>query len=178
MAKERARAAARRARSTVDMFEVGEAIVAHLREWECMTDDSVVLVYWALPGEPDIAAVGGDTAVVTRTNEDGTLTIHPASSQRESHAYGFEQPIAGSPKVDPEAVDIALVPGLAFDLTGTRLGRGAGYYDRLLTQLRSDAFVVGVAPAVAIAAGLPREPHDFPMTHVVTESGVESVVLH
>ncbi len=174
-AKRAARAVARHARTNVDMPTVGAAIVGHLRAWEGLSDNLVVLVYWASADEPDITEAGGDGAMVTRTNEDASLTIHPVSSQRERHPYGFEQPIAGSLTFDPETIDVALVPGLAFDNTGTRLGRGAGYYDRLLVRLRPGATIVGVAPEAVIGIELPREAHDVPMTHLAGESGVRSV---
>lgn len=77
--------------------------------------------------------------------------------------------------INPTEVDLVLVPGLAFDLNGTRLGRGKGHYDRLLAGLRPDAIRVGTCHAWQIAeapiAPLPREPHDVPMHWIMTPDG-------
>lgn len=171
--KERARAVARRARRNLDFDAISVAIVGHLREW--LGGDETLLAYMSLPDEPDVASLGGPEVLVTRTNEDGTLTVHPFDSALERHPYGFQQPVGSARQIDPSRIDVALVPGLAFDEAGTRLGRGAGYYDELLARLRRDALVVGVAPDAAVVERLPREAHDVAMTHIVTESGVRPV---
>lgn len=69
--------------------------------------------------------------------------------------------LAGSEKM------VWLVPGVAFDPTGQRLGRGAGWYDRLLAE--SEGFLIGVAYDWQIATVIPHEPHDQRMDMVVSE---------
>ncbi|HEY8393946.1 MAG TPA: 5-formyltetrahydrofolate cyclo-ligase, partial [Thermaerobacter sp.] len=64
-----------------------------------------------------------------------------------------------------------LIPGLAFDRQGWRLGRGAGYYDRFLAAWRG-AWRVGVAPERFVFPRLPRDAHDRRMDWVVTEAGI------
>ena len=80
----------------------------------------------------------------------------------------------GAP-VDPAALDVLLVPGRAFDRRGIRLGRGGGHYDRILPRLRPGVPAVGVTVEERIVPRLPAEPHDVPMTHLATESGVRAV---
>ena len=87
---------------------------------------------------------------------------------------GFFEPPEGA-SIDPSLVDFFVVPGLAFDLTGWRLGRGGGYYDRLLARRRSDATTVGLVPDRLLVTELPREPHDIAMTHVSTEARLLTV---
>lgn len=70
--------------------------------------------------------------------------------------------------VEPENIDIIVVPGVAFDATGRRLGRGAGYYDRLLAQVPGRR--VAVAYACQMVAQVPTEPHDARVDAVVTET--------
>lgn len=70
--------------------------------------------------------------------------------------------------VPPHAFDIVLVPGLAFDRAGNRIGFGAGYYDRFLSL--SPAFKIGLAYDFQVLDRLPAGPHDIPMDLVVTES--------
>ncbi|QDU60912.1 5-formyltetrahydrofolate cyclo-ligase family protein [Planctomycetes bacterium Pan216] len=69
-------------------------------------------------------------------------------------------------------VDLALIPGLAFDENGGRLGQGAGYYDRLLEEGRTNTALVGLAFDCQIVASIPVEAHDVPLPMIVTESRI------
>ncbi len=71
-----------------------------------------------------------------------------------------------------EEVDWALVPGLAFDEQGFRLGRGGGYYDRLLPQLRPDATCWAICLSCQLMHALPVEPHDAPLNGIATPDRV------
>ena len=75
-------------------------------------------------------------------------------------------------RVEPEAIDLFVVPGVAFDRHGGRLGYGRGYYDRLLALARPDAAIVGLAYEAQVVERVPTEPHDVPMGAVVTEAAV------
>lgn len=74
----------------------------------------------------------------------------------------------------PRRADLAVVPALAVDTTGTRLGQGGGCYDRVLPMLPLDCPVVALLhPGEYTEEVLPRDPHDVPVTAVVTASGAE-----
>ncbi|MDA3039979.1 MAG: 5-formyltetrahydrofolate cyclo-ligase [Actinomycetota bacterium] len=135
-----------------------------------------VVAYWPLRSEPDLRPLwaGADSTcyALTRTPSAGhMLTVHPASSPTEEHRYGFRQPVADAPIVRDDHIAIVLVPGLAFDLFGTRLGHGAGYYDRFLARLPDSVLRIGVCSGYLVN-DLPRDAHDVPMTHLATEIGV------
>jgi len=70
----------------------------------------------------------------------------------------------------PNEIDFVVVPGLAFDLKGNRLGRGKGYYDRFLKRLRNDASTCGVAFDCQLLDEVPHGPSDFRLDALVTES--------
>lgn len=72
-------------------------------------------------------------------------------------------------EVSPEELDLIMVPGVAFDREGGRLGNGAGYYDRLLQQTRSDTSVVAVCYESQLCEKVSMEPHDVYMDAVITE---------
>ncbi len=75
-------------------------------------------------------------------------------------------------RVDPHAVDFVLVPGLAFDMLGARLGYGGGFYDKLLADgLSSGAWLVAGAFESQMVVKVPVEEHDMTMDIVVTENG-------
>ena len=70
------------------------------------------------------------------------------------------------------AVDLVLVPGLAFDPQGARCGHGKGYYDRLLQHARPDALLVGIAFQCQVFPEIPVHQHDMFMDLVVTEQRI------
>ena len=78
------------------------------------------------------------------------------------------QPPSEAPRLDALAIDAVLVPGVAFDRAGHRLGYGGGYYDRLLPSLRRDCLRVGLAYDEQVVDELPAEEHDVRLHAVVT----------
>ena len=134
-----------------------------------------VVMYLPLPDEIDVTPLPdrvSRTFAVTRTPPSGPLTLHPVDAPRERHRFGFEQPVASAPVVDPSTVAVVLTPGLAFGPAGERLGRGGGYYDRFLLTVPASAARVGVTVSALVVDGLPTDSHDVPMTHLATENGV------
>jgi 5-formyltetrahydrofolate cyclo-ligase len=114
---------------------------------------------------------------VTRVPDKGyELSIHPLDSPSELHPYGFTQPVCGAPMVDDDQVAVVLVPGLAFDRRGVRLGRGKGYYDRFLARLPASSLFIGITGGY-IVAELPNGPHDVTMTHLSGAFGVATTPL-
>ena len=75
-------------------------------------------------------------------------------------------------KVLPEQIDVVLVPGLAFDLEGNRLGRGKGYYDRFLRSLPPGTLTIGLALEAMIRDTVPHDENDCPVNMIVTECRV------
>jgi 5-formyltetrahydrofolate cyclo-ligase len=71
-----------------------------------------------------------------------------------------------------EALDLVVVPGLAFDPAGRRLGRGRGHYDATLVRLRPGAVRIGICFEAQVVDRVPTEPHDAPLDAVVTEARV------
>ncbi len=74
--------------------------------------------------------------------------------------------------VAPDTLDLALIPGVAFDLRGGRLGFGAGFYDRLLSRLPQGTSTIGLAFDFQVIPRLPFEPHDMLLKAIVTEQRV------
>ncbi len=82
---------------------------------------------------------------------------------------GIPEPV--NPRVaDAANIDVALVPGLVFDVCGGRIGYGGGVYDRLLPKLRAGILRIGLAYDFQVQSeALPQEAHDLPMDYIVTE---------
>lgn len=86
--------------------------------------------------------------------------------------WGIREPDpALCPVVDPLDVDCILLPGVAFDRAGGRLGYGAGFYDRLLASARPDCLRLAAAFSIQVVPQVPLEPHDQRIQRLVTEHG-------
>jgi 5-formyltetrahydrofolate cyclo-ligase len=72
----------------------------------------------------------------------------------------------------PDELDAVIVPGVAFDQYGGRLGNGAGYYDRLLQCVRPDTVLAGVCYQSQIVSSVPMQSHDVFMNFVITEQTI------
>ena len=125
----------------------------------------------------DRLAVGA-TVLVPLTRDDGGLdwVTHDPAAQLHRSAIGVPEPI-GLPSATEglAAVELVLVPALAVDHHGRRLGRGAGYYDRALARLRTRdqrPTVCAVVFSDELLPEVPPEPHDVPVDLVLTEAGV------
>ena len=115
-----------------------------------------VMLFESLPTEPDTAA----------WSSGATTTASPCTCPRSTVPTCGSQP----GDLDPAALDVVVVPGLAFTADGRRLGQGGGHYDRFLPRLRADCVTIGAAFAEQLVGDLPTEPHDVHLTHVATDA--------
>lgn len=87
-------------------------------------------------------------------------------------AFGLREPTVDAPIVALETVALVVVPGVAFDRRGGRLGYGGGFYDRSLPPRASGVWCVGFAHSTQLVPVVPRGPHDREVDALVTEDGV------
>lgn len=155
------------------------AVVAGIRADAGYRRANQVLLYLPFGSEVDITALlAADKRFhLTRTWPGRPeLTLHPFDEHAlETHPFGYRQPRADADATPPEDIELALVPGLAFDRCGRRLGYGGGYFDRLLPTLPAEAPRIGVTLDGLVVAELPAGPFDVAMSHLATESGVRPV---
>ncbi len=76
----------------------------------------------------------------------------------------------------PENIDLIIIPGVAFDLNGNRIGRGFGYYDNFLKKVRSSAKIVALAFEMQIAKEIPNDKNDIPVHGIITEKRIITFV--
>lgn len=88
--------------------------------------------------------------------------------------YGIPEPQECGEKALPEELDIIIVPGVAFGLDGTRLGRGAGYYDRFLSRAEK-AKKIALCREAALEESVPTEPHDEKVDIIVSERRIVKI---
>ena len=169
---------ARAARPPALPADISEQVAARLAEWLPAAPPGWVVSFCAMPDEADLADLPrrtGRSFALTRTPPQGPLTLHRADGPLETHRFGFAQPAAQAPTVETSAVGVVLVPGLVFDRSGSRLGRGAGFYDGLLPQINPAAARVGVTTDQMVVERIPTDDRDAAMTHLATQSGVVQV---
>jgi 5,10-methenyltetrahydrofolate synthetase len=134
---------------------------------------STILCYWPLPDEPDIRQLintlvnEGKTVLLPKVTGDVTMTLHRYTSPEDmaEGAFHIMEPTTAA-FTDLAQIDTVLVPGVAFDAAGHRLGRGRGYYDRFLAtcpQVRK----VGICFPFQRVAEVPFEGHDIVMDEVI-----------
>lgn len=156
--------------------EEGQRVV--LRLVELLGGAATGCVYLPMRDELDVTPIvqyRADLAwFTTRTVDRTALTVHSIDSEYETHPFGYRQPIPGSPEIEAAEIDVWLVPGVAFDELGHRLGHGMGYYDRLLSRTRHEAKLIGVTTERRIFPSIPHDHFDIPMDLVVTEERVIS----
>jgi 5-formyltetrahydrofolate cyclo-ligase len=118
-----------------------------------------------------LLADGRELFVPRADARDGAIHVHPYPCPLVTLPFGLRQPPRGAPELPQVevdgALDVAIVLGLAFDRRGVRLGYGRGYFDRFLAGRPFPA--IGFAYAAQVVDRLPAEPHDVPMTAVVSE---------
>ncbi len=109
--------------------------------------------------------------------QNGIMSMSVLSSfdQLIANRYGIrELPVHLQQIVPPEAIDLCLIPGIAFDRLGNRLGFGSGYYDRYLAKIPADVPRIALAHSCQIFDDtLPTDQYDLPMDYMLTELGLE-----
>jgi len=160
----------------------GQAIAATLMARPDFTQAQTVLVTLPFGSEWDTrpllsaAVEQGKTVVMPRVNSASRmLELYAITDPHHDVAPGFggiPEPQAHCPAVMVGAIDWVLVPGVVFDTSGSRIGYGGGYYDRLLPMLRVDARRVAGAFELQIVDNVPAAAHDLAVDTIVTERRV------
>jgi 5-formyltetrahydrofolate cyclo-ligase len=166
-------------RTQLQLEPISVGICQQLLHHDLYRQAKHILSYLAFNLEIDLSILHQDTSktfYVTRTwgKREG-LSIHKLDPEKlELHPFGYLQPSAQAERIDPHSLDLVLVPGLCFDKSGTRLGYGMGFYDRLLAEFPTNTPFIGITTTALIVEKLPRESFDVGMTHLATEEGLWS----
>ena len=137
-----------------------------------MNHPQVLMAYWPLPDEVDIRPLikhlvaEGCTVLLPKVLDDERMELRRYASEADlaEGAFHIMEPV-GEPYNEDDQIQVALVPGMAFDAAGHRLGRGRGYYDRFLTA-HPHLHTIGVCFPFQRVAEVPTEEHDVCMNEV------------
>lgn len=160
--------------------KMSSKICDHIRTLEQYRYAKQIALYQAMNGEVDLgslwrsAPMQGKYCYFPASNKDGTLTFLPATpaSAFLKNKFGIEEPEVNRDQAMPPAqIDLMFIPLVAVDERGTRLGMGAGYYDKTLAQSRSP-LLVGVAYDFQRQSFIQAESWDISLHLVITECGI------
>lgn len=152
-----------------DKAERSHRIATLLRELPVWQEVTVIYAYSALPSEPDWRTGFADEGkLIAYPRVVGDAMLFYTASEFALGSLGTWEPTGEN--LAPPA-DLILVPGIAFDASGHRLGRGKGFYDRWLAE-RGAAQAIGLGYHCQLVPTVPREPHDIRLDAVITETQV------
>ena len=149
-------------------------VLAALEAHPAFRAANTILLYHSLKDEVDTHAFIRKWSKEKRillpvvVGDDLELRIYSGPEDMATGSYGIEEP-TGEVFTDLAAIDFIAVPGVAFDSKGNRLGRGKGYYDRLLPRIPS-AFKAGICFPFQLVEEVPAESHDIRMDIIITSN--------
>lgn len=158
--------------SEEERLRLSQKIVENLRSLPEYRQAKKVLLYCPIKGEPDLTplfeeVISEKELILPKVNgEELKLYKVETPSCLSVGAFGILEPTKGK-EVSPQELDFVVVPGVAFDLRGYRLGFGKGFYDRLLKKTR--ATKVGVAYSFQVLERVPNDAWDVPVDIILTE---------
>lgn len=173
------------AMSSADRITKSKKICRQIIESPAFKDATVVMVFLSLPHEVDT------TPLILHAWQQGKTVAAPKISFQQRHMIpveitsletgfktddkGLRNPTSGNP-VPFDEIDLVITPGLGFDRSGNRLGRGGGYYDRFFTCDQLDAQRWGIAFSEQLCEDIPHDETDIQVHAVVTENEIVQTV--
>ena len=157
-----------------ELAQLSNSILTHLETEPHFQNGKTILLYYSLPNEVQTDAFIEKWAkfkqiLLPKVTGD-ELTIYPYQGKEclQCGAFGIMEP-QGVPFESYDKIDAAVIPGMAFDVKGNRLGRGKAYYDRFLKKLANcPTYFIGVAFPFQILKEIPTESTDIKMDAVIS----------
>jgi 5-formyltetrahydrofolate cyclo-ligase len=155
-------------------------IADRLASLEPLAGAKAVCLFWPIEDRHEVDLRGLDARLRARgvrvaypgiDPETGVMTFRFVTDMDAmiEQGFGFREPSPGAPEALPSEVDVIVVPALAIDPRGHRIGYGAGYYDRVLPSFAPPAITVAVAFDFQLVAETPNSAVDVPVTWIVTD---------
>ena len=170
----------RRELTSLEVIETSKALHNFFIQLPVYCQSRVILSYMPYGHEADVLPLNHEIIkdgkilllprVLNITNMEA-VQIDSLDSGLKEGPFGIWEPDATHGVTNPQDIDLVLVPGLAFDIKGNRLGHGKGYYDRFLEKCRPQAFFMGIAHSFQVFDSIPSEAYDKRVHGLLTEKG-------
>lgn len=162
--------------SKEQLQEWSQALCERLEQTDAFRHAETVLLYYALPDEVDTAPLirkyAGQKQILLPVVCGEELTVRRYRDEQHistDNHFGIREPEGNDVDLTQTRIDLIVVPGMAFTAEGHRLGRGKGYYDRLLNRPElTDTLRIGLCFPFQLLPELPTEAHDIRMHRMVT----------
>ena len=161
--------------SAVEMAVMSEDICSKVLALASWQEAGTLLLYYPLPDEVDVRMLikdafesGKRVLLPVVKGDELELHLYEGEASLKEGAFGIMEPTG--PLFDPkhyDEIELAVIPGMAFDSAGHRLGRGKGYYDRLLPHLKA-AKLIGICFSFQFLEEVPAEAHDISVCKVIS----------
>ncbi|MGB3512273.1 MAG: 5-formyltetrahydrofolate cyclo-ligase [Microcoleaceae cyanobacterium] len=175
----------RQSMSEAEWREKSDRLCRHIQNFSLFQTAKTVLAYFSFRREPDLGLLftnTGEKPIFSNKTwgfprcVKKSLSWHiwqPGKSLQKG-AYGILEPELNAPLLEPSEVDLILVPAVACDVNGYRLGYGGGFYDRMLSATEWGLKpTIGIVFEFAYLQNLPIDSWDKPLNGVCTENGVK-----
>lgn len=168
-------------RTSMDSVEVGKlssTINSYIMEWDKYKDSKAIMTYYSFRNEVltdeliNNAFDNKKTVVLPKSIKEGSQIlpcIITSLSDLKKENYGIMEPPTDN-LLERDKLDIVFVPGVGFDKRGFRIGYGAGYYDRFLSDYKG--IKVGVCFELQVVDHAYNDEHDIAMDYIITEKGI------
>lgn len=148
------------------------SVFGYIEKSDIFKTSKNIMLFASLPDEiPTHQTIGrwclNKNIYLPRVNGDDLDIINYQPGMLHKGSYDIMEP-DGNMTVDSATIDLIILPGVAFDRKGNRLGRGKGFYDRFLSQ--TNATTIAVCFECQLVDSIPTEPHDLPAQFIVTKS--------
>ena len=162
--------AVKAALTTEEKNKKSKLIFEHIEKQPWFIDAEVVMCYWSLPDEVNthdfcLKWMNKKTILLPRMIGPDIIPVVFDGKLVKEPVLGVEEP-QGPEFSHADMINVIIVPGVAFDADGNRMGRGKGFYDKFLRK--AHALKVGVCFAEQVAAEIPTDHHDLPMDLIVS----------
>ena len=160
--------------------ELSAEVLVHLEQLPAFQSAQTVLIYYPTHNEvvvlPLIKRYKKEKTFLFPVVHRKSMTACPYEGNAKMHRGKFRIP---EPTTAPFTgkIDLIILPGVGFDLSGNRLGRGCGYYDRYLSNLNRKTILVGVGYDFQLIEEVPADRHDKRLSYIITNQGIKKAKM-
>ena len=162
----------RRVMSTADRQMYSQQILDQLEQMTCFREAKTILLYYPIQNEVDVLPLvkkyKHEKTLLFPVSHRRAMTVHPYAGNAMMHRGKFGIPEPTTPMYTGE-IDLVVVPAVAFDAKGRRLGRGGGFYDRFIKK-QTHAVLVGVGYDFQLVEEVPAARHDQHVHRIILPS--------